>query len=105
MIIQNQTQLNEFCAALAKGPYLAIDTEFKNNIGTLELISRALVIRVYLRTRDSPGHEFTLLHPVGVKRVVIVLENRLLGLNAHASQNKENTGSSFHVQAFNGKRD
>lgn len=28
MIIQNQTQLNEFCAALAKGPYLTIDTEF-----------------------------------------------------------------------------
>lgn len=28
MIIQNQTQLNDLCAALAKGPYLAIDTEF-----------------------------------------------------------------------------
>lgn len=28
MIIQNQTELNEFCAALAKGPYLTIDTEF-----------------------------------------------------------------------------
>lgn len=28
MIIQTQEQLNEFCAALAKGPYLAIDTEF-----------------------------------------------------------------------------
>jgi len=28
MIIQNQTELNDFCAALAKGPYLAIDTEF-----------------------------------------------------------------------------
>lgn len=28
MIIQNQTQLNEFCAALSKGPYLTIDTEF-----------------------------------------------------------------------------
>lgn len=28
MIIQTQEELNEFCAALAKGPYLAIDTEF-----------------------------------------------------------------------------
>ncbi|PZO86619.1 MAG: ribonuclease D [Micavibrio aeruginosavorus] len=28
MIIQNQQQLNDFCAALAEGPYLAIDTEF-----------------------------------------------------------------------------
>ncbi len=28
MIIQTQDQLNELCAALAKGPYLAIDTEF-----------------------------------------------------------------------------
>lgn len=28
MIIQNQAQLDEFCAALAQGPYLTIDTEF-----------------------------------------------------------------------------
>lgn len=28
MIIQNQSELNEFCAALARGPYLTIDTEF-----------------------------------------------------------------------------
>lgn len=28
MIISTQAQLNDFCAALAKGPYLTIDTEF-----------------------------------------------------------------------------
>ena len=28
MIIQTQDELNDFCAALAKGPYLTIDTEF-----------------------------------------------------------------------------
>ena len=28
MIIQTQTELNDFCAALSKGPYLTIDTEF-----------------------------------------------------------------------------
>ena len=28
MIIQNQTELNAFCAALAQGPYVAVDTEF-----------------------------------------------------------------------------